>query len=627
MIVPVKKVKLAVLNDYQEDLLQNLQRYGILMLIPVGEDSAADLPEDALLERTEKSLRLIKEYQSKKEQSEAPQVIDYEEFVRFDENRKELLLKIETYSEEINNLKNEIKNIEDAINFYLPWKSLPIELSLLGRTRYTISRVGFINPYRIKSFVAVLDAVGGDYLLLDTSAEGQAVAIVCYYTDEAALLDELKNAEFHEVILPSNVKTPAAIISEKKKELAIIQEKLNKAEMALSKYSESIQELELLSDQLDTFIELKQAPIAKMPRTVYLEGWVRADRVDILKRSIQEVTDIYDLEITDADSEETPPTVMENKRYVEPFETITEMFSVPDPYEADPNPALSFWFVFLFGMMMGDVAYGIIIAFFSFLYIKLKKPKDTSLKLLKVFLYSGLATVLWGAAFGSYFGFTLKPNLIEPINDPLKMLIISLIVGGLHIITGILIKAYSNIRNKRYLDAVFDQFSWIFILIGAGMLFIPDLNTVGSALALTGGFIILLTGGRKSKGIFGKVFGGLGGLYNITSYLSDILSYSRILALCLSTATIGWVMNMLAGMFKGSILGYFVSAIIFLIGHSFNIVMGILSAYVHDSRLQYIEFFNQFYQGGGYEFKPLALKLKYIDKVKVANLQGGINYE
>jgi V/A-type H+-transporting ATPase subunit I len=244
-----------------------------------------------------------------------------------------------------------------------------------------------------------------------------------------------------------------------------------------------------------------------------------------------------------------------------------------------------------------------------------------------VFFYAGIATILWGAAYGSYFGFTVKPNLIEPMNDPLKMLIVSLAVGGLHIITGILIKAYDDIRRGRYFDALFDQFSWVLILAGLGMLFVPGLDAVGGALAVTGAAIILVTGGRKSKGVFGKLFGGLGGLYNVTGYLSDILSYSRILALSLSTAIIGWVMNMLAGMFTGSAFGYIIGAVIFIVGHLFNLVMGILSAYVHDLRLQFIEFFNRFYQGGGYPFEPLSLKLQYVDKVKIGNLQGGINHE
>jgi len=567
MIVPVKKVQLAVLNDFQEELLQNLQRYGILMLIPVGDKEPVNLPEDVLLQRTEKSLRLIKEYQDKKEQTTPSKEIEYEEFMRFDENRQIILSKIEEYDQQINQLENEIKSLEETIAEYDPWEKLPIKLSVLGRTKYSVSRIGFINSFFIKKFAAFVEEYGGDYLLLKETSEGQAVAVVCYYEDEAVLFDRLKETEFQEVNLPKEDKTPAAIINEKKVKLRHNQTEIDEIKKELRKYSEKVQELELLNDQLATISELKQAPIANMPRTVYLEGWVRGDQEDILKRAIREVTDIYDLDISTPESDEMPPTVVDNNKFVAPFETITDMFAVPNPYEVDPNPALSFWFIFIFGMMMGDVGYGFVIFLFSFLYIKIKKPKNTTSRLIKIFLYSGLATVLWGVAYGSYFGFTVRPNLIEPMNDPLQMLTVSFIIGGLHIITGILLKAYHNFRNKKYLDMIFDQFTWIFVIVGAGLLFLPDYKTVGGALALTGGGLILIAGGRKSKGIFGKIFGGLGGLYNITGYLSDVLSYSRILALSLSTATIGWVMNMLAGMFTGSIINYIISGFIFLLGH------------------------------------------------------------
>lgn len=626
MIVPVKKVKLAVLNDYEEALLKNLQRYGLLMLIPL-EEREGELPEDELLARTEKSLRLVREYQSKAERNQEEHVVAYEEFMRVDESRKELLMKIENSGARIEALRGEIKAKEDAISFYRPWRDLPVPGSRLGRSRYSVARIGFIKPYDAKSFAEAVENIGAGHMIFDRSSDGLAVAVVCYLEDDEALLNILKTFDFHEITLPEKARTPAEVISRIEEELSALRESLRRTEAELQEYTESSKELELLSDQLKTQIELKQAPVMKMPRAAYLEGWVREDRVDALKRAITEVTDIYDLDIADPAPEEEPPTVVENKKFVEPFESITEMYSLPHPDETDPNPALSFWYLFIFGMMMGDAGYGFIISLATFLFLKIKKPKDQSARLLKVFFYAGIATILWGAAYGSYFGFTVKPNLIEPMNDPLKMLIVSLAVGGLHIITGILIKAYDDIRRGRYFDALFDQFSWVLILAGLGMLFVPGLDAVGGALAVTGAAIILVTGGRKSKGVFGKLFGGLGGLYNVTGYLSDILSYSRILALSLSTAIIGWVMNMLAGMFTGSAFGYIIGAVIFIVGHLFNLVMGILSAYVHDLRLQFIEFFNRFYQGGGYPFEPLSLKLQYVDKVKIGNLQGGINHE
>jgi len=231
-------------------------------------------------------------------------------------------------------------------------------------------------------------------------------------------------------------------------------------------------------------------------------------------------------------------------------------------------------------------------------------------------MFSGITTMFWGALFGSYFGATWNPILLEPMKDPLKMLVLSLILGALHIISGLLVKVYANIKSKQYFAALVDQGSWILIIVGLGMLFLPKFNQAGTILLIIGAAMIVLFAGRQNKNIFGRLGSGLYSLYGATSYMSDILSYSRILALSLSTAVIAMVMNMLAGMVQGSVIGFIFSIVIYLVGHVFNLLMGLLSAYVHASRLQYIEFFGKFYEGGGYEFKPLSLKLNHINQIK-----------
>ncbi|MEF9918245.1 MAG: V-type ATPase 116kDa subunit family protein, partial [Eubacterium sp.] len=207
----------------------------------------------------------------------------------------------------------------------------------------------------------------------------------------------------------------------------------------------------------------------------------------------------------------------------------------------------------------------------------------------------------------------------SPMDDPMAMLIFSLIIGVLHIFSGMTLKIVEDVRSGHILDAIFDQVSWMLLILGAAMLFLPQTNKIGMIMALIGAVIVLFTAGRDKPSIIGKVTGGIVGLYGATSYLSDILSYSRILALSLATGVIAMVMNLLAGMIQGSVIGFILSLAIYLVGHTFNIAMSLLSAYVHDSRLQYIEFFNKFYDGGGYEFTPLAIRTKTIDVVDEFN--------
>ena len=185
------------------------------------------------------------------------------------------------------------------------------------------------------------------------------------------------------------------------------------------------------------------------------------------------------------------------------------------------------------------------------------------------------------------------------------------------------VKMAADIRAGHFWDAVFDQFSWMLIITGLGLMFLEPARTAGAVMAAAGAVIVLFTAGRAKKGVVGKIVGGFGGLYGITSYMSDILSYSRVLALSLATGIVGMVMNLLAGMMQGSVIGFVFSLLVYAGGHVFNLAMGLLSAYVHDSRLQYIEFFNKFYEGGGYAFRPLQIDPRFVEVTGGGENQGG----
>ena len=289
-------------------------------------------------------------------------------------------------------------------------------------------------------------------------------------------------------------------------------------------------------------------------------------------------------------------------------------------------------------MMMGDVGYGVLLLILGFLFIKLAHPRGGTLNLAKVLTYSSITTIFWGIVFNSYFGFSLSfyKAFVNPMNDSLPMLVLSIIVGFFHIITGLFMKMIRDVKDKDIFEMLGKDLSWIFILLGLllaimGTVFglfpalknikIPSfISFIGLGMIILGVCLILLFGGHKKKKIIGKIFGGVLGLYDVTSYLGDILSYSRIMALVMSSASVAYVMNLLAGMVRTMIpipfLGVLFSIIIYIVGHLFNLVLGLLSAYVHDCRLQYIEFYGKFFDGGGYLFKPLTIETKYINEIK-----------
>ena len=340
------------------------------------------------------------------------------------------------------------------------------------------------------------------------------------------------------------------------------------------------------------------------------------------------------------------PVKLKNNKFAEPAQGILTMYAAPGKSDLDPTPILAFFFYFFFGMMFSDAGYGILMVIATGLMIKIFKPDKKMYNNLKLFQYCGVSTTIWGLVFGSFFGdapaaianmFTgtervmahsisnmgdptpaLMPwPTIDPQKDSLTLMIISIAFGLVHILVGMGCKFVVCLRQKDYGGAFFDTGLWMLLLIGfavlaAGMVTTPVLITVGAVIALACAVGLVLTQGRGKKGIIGKAIGGLASLYDITGYISDLLSYSRLLALGLTTGVMAQVFNMLATMMGTNVLGIVFMVVIFIVGHLVNIGLNALGAYVHTMRLQYVEMFSKFYEGGGKEFEPFSLNTKYI---------------
>ena len=274
-----------------------------------------------------------------------------------------------------------------------------------------------------------------------------------------------------------------------------------------------------------------------------------------------------------------------------------------------------FHFIF-FGMMLSDAGYGLVLTIALFIAMKLFKPQGFAGKLTMVIFFGSISTVIWGAMFGGWFGLEWHPLLFVPMNEPIKMLVLCFGLGAIHLVCGMLIKVYTLIKAGDIMGAVCDQISWLIMFAGFFCMGMVE-GPMGKYLALLGAAIILLFGGREKKGIVSRLIGGLLSLYNISSYLSDLLSYSRIFALGLATGVIGMVINTIAQMLLGmGPVGVVVAVLLLIGGHTFNIIINVLGAFVHSSRLQYIEFFGKFFEAGGRAFVPLALRTKYTEVTK-----------
>ena len=623
MIVSMKKAKIVALKEEKEKLLSELQKSGLVMLIPTETETVLiDVSKnDDVIERTKKSLSFLEKYQEKKDSILAKTEVEYDDFFTYDQEKMDLLIKLEELEEKIALTHEENSALLEELDFYRPWLKLDVKLEDLTSSKYTDLFVGYVNSKDEEQFLESLDALGCDYKLYGLDKDKRAIIFASYYQDKEKIDLLNKEYQFNELKFEDDglVKD---IVKRLEKQIVTNNLYIDEASKKLTKLTKDKEKLYILSDQAATDKELKLAPALDTLEAVYLEGWIRSDKEDVLKEVLEKAVSCYDLVLLDPEEGEDPPTCNKNNKFVTPFESVTNMFEVPNYREVDPNPMMSIWFWFIFGMMMGDVGYGVVMLIGGILFLKIYKPKGMLKQIGKIIAYSSITTVLFGVLYGSYFGFELfKPLFVNPVEDPLTVLIFSFGVGLLHIVSGLVVKMYASFKAKDYSGAILDDFSWIVLLLGlgvllAGILYVPSLVKIGGIMMAVAVGVIILFGGRRKKGFIRKLTGGFTSLYGLVNHMSDVLSYSRLLALGLSTAIIGLVMNMLAGMVQGSVIGIIISVIIYIVGHLFNIAMGLLSAYVHDSRLQYIEFFGKFYEGGGYEFKPLSVKLKHVDAIK-----------
>lgn len=362
--------------------------------------------------------------------------------------------------------------------------------------------------------------------------------------------------------------------------------------------------------------------------TFVIEGWIPSEEQQKFEEALNKTSEYLFVEFREPTKDEVPPTLCKNNKVVAPFEAVTNMYSAPYPTEFDPNPLMAFFFFIFFGFMVSDAAYGLILTVGAMLLYKLTKPAKGKGKLILLVMFGGISTFIWGMIFGGWFGETWHPLIpsLVPMENPMGVLILALGLGVVHIMYGMAINGVRLIKQKKYIESIVETWDWFFIYIGlflfAGNMLLKlnseGMKIAGLTLAGIGLATLLILGGHGKKG-FGRIFGGVAKLYDIVNFLSDVLSYSRLFGLGLATGIVGMVFNqigmvmvdLLSFNIVGSIIGWIVAIVVMVAGHVFNIGINTLGAYVHDCRLQYIEFYGKFYQGGGHLFNPLGAKIKY----------------
>ena len=350
-----------------------------------------------------------------------------------------------------------------------------------------------------------------------------------------------------------------------------------------------------------------------------LEGWLPADRCAEIEKTLKPFTCAIETREPTEDEYPQVPVQLKNNKLTRPLNMVTEMYSLPAYGTLDPNPLMAPFFILFYGIMMADMGYGLLMMIASVIISKKYRPKGTSGELFSLLGLCGLSTFIMGALTGGFFGDFLTqlvaivspgtvfalPKLFDPLDDLTMILIGSMALGMVQIVTGMAISLIEKCKRKKFLDAFFEEITWWIVFIGIALLALGK----GAAVLYVGCALVLLGPIVQGKG-WGRLTGVFGSLYNhVTGYFGDILSYTRLMALMLAGSVIAQVFNMLAAM-PGNVIAFI---IISMLGNAMNFGLNLLGCYVHDLRLQCLEFFNKFYVDGGKPFRPMTLDTEYVD--------------
>ncbi|MCR4397660.1 MAG: V-type ATP synthase subunit I [Firmicutes bacterium] len=430
--------------------------------------------------------------------------------------------------------------------------------------------------------------------------------------------------------------TPASILADAEsrlREIEVLEKQITERGIGLLKHK---LDLLVLHDYLSGIRSREQVKekFAETGAAFAVQGWVKANRVKDVEARLGSVSEAVEVIAEDPGPDDDVPVALENHPLIQPFEVVTNIYGWPKYGEQDPTPLLAPFFFVFFGLALTDAAYGIVLALaFWYLMRKYRVPKDGR-KFFVLMIYGGISTTIFGAMAGGWFG-----NLIEfapkgmvflrrfreaffvfdPMIEPLKFMIVSLALGVVQVWFGILVKMVSGIRAGSARDALCDQLPWLILIPSLVMMAVSSagifasLYTLFSRLAAAAALAVVVTQGRNTKSILAKPFVGLYALYGGVGYFSDVLSYTRLLALGLATGVIGNVINQIGDLAKMiPILGYLIGAVILVGGHAFNLVINVLGAFIHSGRLQFVEFFTKFFEGGGRGFTPFKRESKYV---------------
>lgn len=669
-VLQMQRVSICALKRDRKAILEKLQAMGVMEMTQVLDDESGFEKMDTQGARNtfdkkaalaDQALEILQEYAPEKKSLlsslEGKRLIEKETYNQVAVQKESMLdmaSRITGWQKEIAECRANIQKMENQIEALVPWMSLDVPMDFKG-TNSVQALIGSISGALTLEEVCSLtaeyapEAEGVDVTILSVDRDNAYIVVLCLKKDVQQVEDALRQGGFAR---PSQIvgEIPAVEKENLEAEIAKLQKEIDNCQKQIADFADKRSDLRLISDYFRTRAE-KYEVLGQIPqsdRTFFVSGYVPKKAVSKVKKTLEENYDLV-VDVEEIKEEEEAPVLLSNNAFSQSVEGVLESYGLPGKGEVDPTFIMSIFYVFFFGLMLSDAAYGLIIFLACFIVLR-KYPRMSRgmYKSLKMFMYCGLSTLVWGVLFGGYFGDVIdvvartffhvnvpdggmvKALWFIPLNDPMKLLLYAMLFGVIHLFMGLGIKGYALLKDKKIMDFFCDVVLWYVFLIGLILMLLPSsifasisqlpegtfppaVSMAGKILAIVGAVGLFLMSGRANKNVALRLALGAYDLYNVTGWLSDVLSYSRLLALGLATGVIASVVNQMGSMAGDGVLGAVAFIVIFIVGHTLNLAINLLGAYVHTNRLQFVEFFGKFYEGGGKPFSPFKLTTKYVD--------------
>jgi len=647
--IPLEKVAIFVHISERDKLLQRLQDEGILHFAEFKaelKDSYATIHPDevkfeseleTLINRLDRAIKFLEPFAKKKSFVES--LIEKKEGVSYDEFLQtaqciepgSLLVQAETLEQELNHLNQIESNIKAQMEFISPWVNLQYPVEEIKESNDVVYLPGIIPSNAREK----LDSDVCCFEIINEEDNNLFVIAVYLKKDEDNARQFLQQVEFKQVEFHGYHGLPKDILAELGKELLRIEEEKKTLNEVIQQVARNFKKLLILHDYVYSLYnrEIIDNKGLKTNLAVIYTGYVKRGDLERLQSIMDEFSTAY-FEVIKPEKGEAVPVLIENKKVFKPFEGLVKMYGLPSESDPDPTVLITPFFILFFGICFGDAAYGLILALLS--YFVMKKLKISG-GLLWILIVGGLLSVVFGTLTGSIFGdfferanwtifndFRKKLMLFDPMKDVMVFFALTLVLGFIQILVGLGVNAWKKIQEGDFLGALSQPIAWIFILLSlaykgvlARKINISILNQISTALILLFVGLMVVFNSRQSRNFIIRLVKGAYNVYNGVGFIGDLLSYVRLMALGMTSSGIAMAINILTLLvWQIPILGYILGPIVFIFGHLFSVLINILGSIVHPLRLQYVEFFKQFYDDGGVAFEPLSWTGKYTEITK-----------